>query len=66
MSRFSKELIESAHEALAIAEDRAEPAHAVKMTVPFSKLLDEWKQDREFVAEYERIGADTALAFANE
>ena len=64
MSKFSKELIASAHEALAIAEGRAEPARAVVMTVPFSKLSDQWKQEPDFVAEYERIGADTASAFA--
>ncbi len=33
-------------------------------TVPFSKLSDDWKKDPDFVAEYERIGADMALAFS--
>jgi DNA-binding XRE family transcriptional regulator len=36
----------------------------MKETIRFSAIVDAWKRDPEFLAEYERIGPAMALAFA--
>ena len=64
MSKDGEAPYSNAPETLAVAECRGKHARDHVPTVPFSKLSDIWKRDPDFVAEYECIGTDMALAFA--
>ncbi len=64
MSKDGKEPNSNAPETLAVAESRGKHARDGVLTVPFSKLSNAWKQDPEFISEYERMGTDMVLAFA--